>query len=91
MLAEPLPQGRAGRLLTAAHWSTRAGVALLAASATRRSRALDVAGGVAIAAGSLLTRLGYVHTETASATNPRYTVVPQRERITDTTEAHPEC
>jgi hypothetical protein len=83
MVAEPLSQGRAGRLLTAARWSTRAGVALLAASAVRRSRALDVAGGMALAAGSLLTRLGYFHAGTASATDPRYTVVPQRER-TDT-------
>jgi hypothetical protein len=83
MVAEPLSQGRAGRLLTAARWSTRAGVALLAASAVRRSRALDVAGGMALAAGSLLTRMGYFHAGTASATDPKYTVVPQRER-TDT-------
>jgi hypothetical protein len=46
----------------------------------RRNRALDVAGGLALAAGSLLTRLGYFHAGTQSATDPRYTVVPQRER-----------
>jgi hypothetical protein len=55
-------------------------VALLAASAFRRSRVLDAAGGLTLAAGSLLTRLGYFHAGTASATDPRYTVVPQRER-----------
>jgi hypothetical protein len=81
VVAEPLSQGRAGRYLTAARWSTRAGVALLTASAFRRSRVLDAAGGLALAAGSLLTRLGYFHAGTASATDPRYTVVPQRERL----------
>jgi polysulfide reductase-like protein len=81
MVAEPLSQGRAGRYLKAARWSTRAGVALLAVSAVRRSRTLDVAGGLALAAGSLMTRLGYFHAGTASATDPRYTVIPQRERV----------
>jgi hypothetical protein len=81
MVAEPLSQGRAGRYLRASGWSTRAGAALLAVSAVRRSRALDVAGGLALAAGSLFARLGYFHAGTASATDPRYTVVPQRERI----------
>jgi hypothetical protein len=80
MVAEPLSEGRAGRYLRAARWSTRAGAVLLAASAVRRHRALDVAGGLALAAGSLFTRLGYFHAGTASATDPRYTVVPQRER-----------
>jgi hypothetical protein len=81
MVAEPLSQGRAGRYLTAARWSARAGTALLAVSAVRRNRALDVAGGLALAAGSLFTRLGYFHAGTASATDPRYTVIPQRERL----------
>jgi hypothetical protein len=81
MVAEPLSQGRAGRYLKAARWSTRAGAALLAVSAVRRSRALDVAGGLALTAGSLFTRLGYFHAGTASATDPRYTVIPQRERL----------
>ncbi|WP_199516712.1 hypothetical protein [Nucisporomicrobium flavum] len=81
MVAEPLSQGRAGRYLRASRWSTRAGAVLLGVSAMRRSRALDVAGGLALAAGSLFARLGYFHAGTASATDPRYTVVPQRERI----------
>ncbi|PRY20174.1 NrfD/PsrC family molybdoenzyme membrane anchor subunit [Pseudosporangium ferrugineum] len=80
MVAEPLSQGRAGRYLTAARWSTRAGAALLALSALRRSRALDIAGGTALVAGSLFARLGYFHAGATSATEPRYTVVPQRER-----------
>jgi hypothetical protein len=81
MVAEPLSQGRAGRYLTASRWSTRAGAALLAVSAVRRNRALDIAGGVALTAGSLFARLGYFHAGTTSATDPRYTVVPQRERL----------
>jgi hypothetical protein len=81
MVAEPLSQGRAGRYQKAARWSTRAGVALLGMSALRRRRALDVAGGLALAAGSLLTRLSYFHAGTTSATDPRYTVVPQRDRL----------
>ncbi|MEU4214183.1 NrfD/PsrC family molybdoenzyme membrane anchor subunit [Actinoplanes sp. NPDC026623] len=81
MVAEPLSQGRAGRYLRAARWSTRAGAVLLGASAVRCSRALDVAGGLALTAGSLFARLGYFHAGTSSATDPRYTVVPQRQRI----------
>lgn len=80
MVAEPLTEGRAGRFLSAARWTSRAGAALLAVSAVRRSRTLDVAGGLALAAGSLLMRLGYVHAGTASAQDPRYTVEPQRDR-----------
>lgn len=87
MVGEPLSQGRAGRYQRAARWSTRAGVVLLGVSAVRRSRVLDVAGGVALAAGSLFTRLGYFHAGTASATDPRYTVVPQRERAARAAEA----
>ncbi|MFI6074010.1 NrfD/PsrC family molybdoenzyme membrane anchor subunit [Actinoplanes sp. NPDC051343] len=83
MVAEPLSQGRAGRYLKAARWTTRAGAAVLAVSAVRRNRALDVAGGLALTAGSLFTRLGYFHAGTASATDPRYTVVPQREQLRD--------
>jgi hypothetical protein len=78
MIAEPLRTGRSGRYLRAARWTSRAGAALLAVSTVRRSRALDLAGGLALAAGSLLTRLGYVHAGTASANDPRYTVEPQR-------------
>ncbi|MEU4244680.1 NrfD/PsrC family molybdoenzyme membrane anchor subunit [Actinoplanes sp. NPDC026619] len=81
MVAEPLSQGRAGRYLKAARWSTRAGAVLLAASVVRRSRALDIAGGLALTAGSLFTRLGYFHAGTTSATDPRYTVIPQRTRV----------
>ncbi|MGW5672831.1 NrfD/PsrC family molybdoenzyme membrane anchor subunit, partial [Micromonospora sp. NPDC003776] len=52
--------------------------ALVAAAAVRRGRALDVAGGLALAAESALTKFGYFHAGTASAADPKYTVVPRR-------------
>ncbi|MCW3841182.1 polysulfide reductase NrfD [Micromonospora yasonensis] len=79
MLAEPLTKGRSGRLLRASRWCAGAGIALLTASAVRRSRTLGVAGGLALAAESALTKFGYFHAGTASAADPKYTVVPQRE------------
>ena len=81
LVAEPLKDGKSGRYLTVARWLSRAGAGLLAVSAVRRSRTLDVAGGLALATGSLRTRLGWVHAGTASAKDPRYTVVPQRARV----------
>jgi hypothetical protein len=79
MLAEPYEQGRPGRLLRIARGLTLAGAG--AALLGRRSRALSVAGGAALAAGSLLTRFGVFQAGVASAKDPKYTVVPQRERV----------
>ncbi|KAE8762918.1 polysulfide reductase [Georgenia thermotolerans] len=77
--AEPLHQGKAGRLMRAARVLTLGGAAgsLLAG----RSRVAAVASGVALLAGSLCTRLGVFEAGQASARDPRYTVVPQRERL----------
>jgi len=47
----------------------------------RRSRALSVLSGAALMAGSLSTRLGVFEAGLASAKDPKYTVVPQRERV----------
>jgi hypothetical protein len=79
MLAEPYEQGRPGRVLRIARGLTLAGAG--AAVLGRRSRALSVAGGAALAAGSLLTRFGVFQAGLASAKDPKYTVVPQRERV----------
>jgi hypothetical protein len=79
MLAEPYDQGRPGRLLRIARSLTVAGAG--SAVLGRRSRALSVAGGAALAAGSLLTRFGVFQAGLASAKDPKYTVVPQRERV----------
>jgi len=78
MLAEPYHQGRPGKLLRLARGLTVAGAA--AAALGRRSRTLSVAGGAALTAGSLLTRFGVFQAGLASAEDPKYTVVPQRER-----------
>lgn len=77
--AEPLHHGKAGRLMKAAKVLTAAGAAgsLLAG----RSRALAVVSGAALLAGSACTRFGVFEAGQASARDPRYTVVPQRERL----------
>ena len=78
--AEPMRQGRAGAYRRAAQALTAAG-ALLAAFGARRSRAAAVLSGAALAAGSACTRFAIFHAGQQSATDPRYTVQPQRERL----------
>ncbi|MGP3774881.1 NrfD/PsrC family molybdoenzyme membrane anchor subunit [Streptomyces sp. SDT5-1] len=78
--AETYEQGKAGRLLRAAEALT-AGGAALAAVAGRRSRTAAAAAGLALLAGSACTRFGIFAAGIASAEDPRYTVVPQRERL----------
>jgi formate-dependent nitrite reductase membrane component NrfD len=77
--AEPLHQGRAGRLMTVARALTIAGAAgsLLAG----RSRVLAALSGTSLLAGSACTRFGVFEAGQASAKDPKYTVVPQRERL----------
>lgn len=77
--AEPLHAGHAGRLMRAAKILTVAGAAgtLLAG----RSRAVGVVSGAALMAGSACTRFGVFEAGQASARDPKYTVVPQRERL----------
>jgi DMSO reductase anchor subunit len=78
VLGEPYRQGRPGSLLRAARALTLAGAA--GALLGRRSRAVSVAAGAALATGSLLTRFGVFQAGLASAKDPKYTVMPQRER-----------
>jgi hypothetical protein len=77
--AEPLHEGKAGRLMRAAKALTLAGAAgsLLAG----RSRTAGVLSGAALLAGSACTRFGVFEAGQASARDPKYTVVPQRERL----------
>lgn len=77
--AEPLHQGRAGRLMTAAKVLTAAGA--VGAAVSGRSRALGALSGVALMAGSACTRFGVFEAGQESAKDPKYTVVPQRERL----------
>jgi formate-dependent nitrite reductase membrane component NrfD len=79
--AEPLHHGAAGRLM-------RAGRALTISGAVggwllgRRSRPAAALSGAALLAGSACMRFGIFEAGQASARDPRYTVVPQRERTT---------
>ena len=88
--AEPLHAGHAGTLMRASTLLTVAGAAgacLLAG----RSRAAAVVSGAALMAGSACLRFGVFEAGQESARDPRYTVVPQRERLArGEQERHPD-
>jgi polysulfide reductase-like protein len=79
LLSEPYRDGQAGSWLRAARTLTAVGA--LGALAGRRSRVISALSGVALLAGSALTRFGVYEAGIASAKDPKYTVVPQRERL----------
>ena len=83
MLAEPYHQGRSGTLMRTARSLTLAATALtvLGSALGRRSRLLRAVAGAAYVAGSVTTRFGVFEAGLASARDPKYTVVPQRERV----------
>lgn len=78
MVAEPYRTGRPGRWLRAARWLTVGGAVL---AATGRGRAAAAVAGTALMVGSLCTRFGVFEAGIASARDPKYTVVPQRRRL----------
>jgi formate-dependent nitrite reductase membrane component NrfD len=78
--AETLSTGTAGRYLTWARTLALIGVAV-GGVIGRRSRAASAIGGAAVLAASALTRFGVFAAGIASAEDPKYTVVPQRERL----------
>ena len=84
--AEPLHEGKAGRLMKASRALTVGGAvgSLLAG----RSRAVAVLSGAALMAGSACTRFGVFEAGQASALDPKYTVVPQRERMAQAQTGH---
>lgn len=77
--AEPLHQGKAGRWMRAAKALTAAGG--VGALLGGRSRTVSMLSGAALMAGSWCTRFGVFEAGIASAKDPKYTVVPQRERV----------
>lgn len=79
MLAEPYETGRPGRWMRAGRALAAAGA--LGVVAGRRSRAVSVLSGAALLAGALCTRFGVFEAGMAAAKDPKYTVVPQRERL----------
>ncbi|MEU0112595.1 NrfD/PsrC family molybdoenzyme membrane anchor subunit [Streptomyces bobili] len=80
LAAEPFEKGRPHKLLRAAEALT-AGGALLAALGAGRSRPVAAVAGAALLAGSAALRFGVFHAGVASAEDPKYTVMPQRERL----------
>jgi hypothetical protein len=81
MEGEPYSQGEAGRYKTIAMACTLGGAALLA-RAGRKSRLAAVAGSALVLAGELAVRWSVFKAGFQSARDPKYTVVPQRERLT---------
>ncbi|MFF3511835.1 NrfD/PsrC family molybdoenzyme membrane anchor subunit [Streptomyces sp. NPDC002573] len=81
LAAEPFEQGRPRTLLRSAEALTAGGAALAVLAGRRRSRLLTVAAGAALMTGSAAVRFGVFHAGVASAEDPKYTVVPQRERL----------
>ena len=80
LVGEPFWQGESGALLKRAKLLTTAG-ALGGALLGRRSRVAAAVSGAALLAGGFYERLGLFRAGVASAKDPQYTVVPQRERL----------
>ncbi len=79
LLSEPYRQGRAGRLLRTGRNLTAAGA--LGALLGGRSRLASALSGAALLAAAAATRFGIYEGGVASMKDPRYTVVPQRQRL----------
>jgi hypothetical protein len=79
LLSEPYRVEKVGDRLRLARALTAAGA--VGALAGRRSRVVSALSGLALLAGSALTRFGVFEAGIASAKDPKYTVLPQRERL----------
>jgi hypothetical protein len=80
LIREVYHEGAAGRRRRGAELLTIAGLAGTVLTA-RRSRAGAAASGLALLTGSALQRFGVYEAGVASTKDPKYTVVPQRERL----------
>jgi hypothetical protein len=85
MVAEPYSEGRGGAYVKAGKALALAGVATAALG--RRSRVASALSGAALIAASAATRWGIYHAGMASAGDPKYTVVPQRQRLKERAQA----
>jgi formate-dependent nitrite reductase membrane component NrfD len=79
-VGEVYKQGEAGRYARLSKVCTGAGAALLALRG-KRSRAATVTGGALVLAGELALRWSVFKAGFQSARDPRYTVIPQKERL----------
>lgn len=80
LLAAPYKQGKAGRKMRLAELMTLAG-AVGAVGLASRHRALAAGCGAALVTASALTRFAIFEAGVASAEDPKYVVLPQRERL----------
>ena len=78
-MAEPYQKGRAGTVMEVAEVLTAAGLA--GAMLAGRSRPVAALSGAALVAASALTRFGIFEAGRVSARDPKYTIGPQRERL----------
>ena len=78
LIGEPYREGPAGRSAKLAKGCSAAGAALMALTGRRRTG--SVVGGGLLLAGSLFERMAVYRAGSQSAADPKYTVVPQRER-----------
>jgi formate-dependent nitrite reductase membrane component NrfD len=79
--AEPYQAGPVGTVMEAAEVLTAAG--LVGAVLSGRSRAVSALSGAALLTASALTRFGVFEAGRVSARDPKYTVGPQRQRLTE--------
>lgn len=79
LAAETWRQGRPGALLRASRVLVAGGA--VGAILGRRNRVASVLSGAAVAAGALASRFGVFQAGVASTRDPKYVVVPQRERL----------
>jgi hypothetical protein len=83
LAAETYRSGRAGAYIRAGKALSALGAAgaLLGRAGGGRGRAMSALSGASLLAASAATRWGIFHAGLASAADPKYTVVPQRERL----------
>jgi DMSO reductase anchor subunit len=91
MVAEPYHRGRGGAYIRAGQVLGALGATGAALSpavpAGRARRIVAAVSGAALMGASAATRWGVFHAGMASARDPKYTVVPQRQRLTERAEA----
>jgi Polysulphide reductase, NrfD len=79
VVAEPLSRGTPGTLMRTS--KALAGIGLLSSVFARRSRAAGIVSGAAYVGSSACGRFGIFYAGQESARDPKYTVSPQRERL----------
>jgi hypothetical protein len=79
MTAEPLHEGKAGMFMKASKAFSAVGA--VGALFAGRDRRVAAASGFSLLAASWCTRFGIFHAGQQSAEDPKYTVMPQRERL----------